>query len=1173
MHMRTSWLHSARARFVATVSVVFALVALGGVTAAPAIADVNVHIIVQDAQSGTPLANQSLTFGPTGGAHYGVTTDVSGGFGFGGVGWGDGSYSLVNPNPGIYVDPAPLILDSSVTVTTVSLQRFKVTGSIPADAANGLTTVSIEQNTGSWVAVGSATVNSASGDFEISLPNGAADYRLRFSPSSSTNYVETVSNSFTVGGSVAVFGLGAVTLESARVISGSVFRANGVTPVVGATAYASTGGVDAASAVTDVDGKYRILLPPTDATYTVRVTATGFENQEWNVVTPGSDMVAVNGTAGYVRSGIDFALVGVPVTVSGRVLNYYSLDEQPVIQLYSGGSSPTLVAETGMDLDTGAYSFDNIPAGDYYIKVVPAKFDEYLDTMLGAGNYTEWAKSAAAEAAFASAHAFTVDPTVPSSATGHDVILTDASILIGYLFYSGDGIPGCVLVKNVSDSTISFCAPTDAAGMWFAHVPVGGTYKLQARPDGDTYTSQWWWNTYSESTATPLGPVTRDLFGSYTFYVSKAPATLNVSAVDGSSTDPITVYLYINTGSDWRQVAQADTDPANGDTEVSFTESFAHGTPTGLDDGDYRVRFQRADGTWLAATSFTSGVYPDAVPGTAPACFIDYADLTSGPPTAIAATFTAASASQGCGPQVYSYGEVTGSVVSSSTFGSIDIANHVVTLTSNGTSRTATTASDGSFSFSYVPNGSYEIEVSSPTHTPGGHEYTYTETGRALGNGDVDLGPLVATRLGNAFGQISNWNSATMSGTATLYAEDDCGCWTPTSLTVNIAADGSFEVPGIDVDGAYGVMVEFASTYAPVFIGGGYPTPTDPFTGTAEQDYNVGSVAVDLVAYVTISGRVMFGDQPIAHGGVIAFPDGRVDTTAFDATTDADGYYVLEVAPNANYEVLAIDGFLQLQLQTYNGHNYPLSYFFDSDVMDFDPLEVGASGVADINFALVAADEVTFDIYTSASDNSDLVDVDVHLYQKLAGAWQQIATFASDQDAEAYVEWLGDGDYRLGFSKDGAWLAMSYRYSDLGYPYADDVETEADLSPAQCFYDLTDVKHGTYVYAEVKLVAAPVGSECGAAAPVNVPTPKTTAKHHKPAGPAAAVALTEEPTSTPTPSPTPSATATDEPSDATGVDTPDAASAPDFTWLFWSAGILALLVLAGGAVFMVRRRP
>ncbi len=1185
--MRTTWLTSARARFIATAATVFALVALGGVTAAPASADVNIYIIVQDGDTGAALANQSLQFGPTGNA-YGVTTDVSGGFGWGGPGWSDGSYSLINPNPGLYVNPAPLILDGSITHATISLVRFAVTGSIPAAAGSGLTSVTIEQNSGGWSAVGTATVTSATGAFSITMPNGAAEYRLRFTPSSSTDYLETVSAPFTFSASVGVIGLGALSLVQAPVIRGTVLTQSGGAPLAGATVYASLAGADVASATTDGSGAYRIALPVGDAAYTVRAEAVGFASQTWNVNTVGADTVAVNATAGYWRSGVDFSLVGLPVTISGTIFYYHLLSEMPQVSLYSAGPTPTLVAQATI-VPSGIatpYSFPAVPAGDYFVKVVPAEVDPFFDTLLGDSGYTEWSRDASADTAFSASHGFSVSATVPSSAAGHDLYLTDvdATFLSGNFLAPGSDAPvqGCVQVTDVNDPAMTVCAPTNSQGAYSARVPTGQSYTLHAIPSSNRYSSQWWWNTQDAAQALAVGPTTRGVYGSYSFYIGLAPATINVDAADVAATDPITVYVYYRSlgSSNWSPLTSAVTDPVNGSTALSFLQDFYSGAQTGLTDGEYRLRFQDVNGTWLAATTYESGIEPTGSTTAGPACFVDVTPVADGAPHFVHATFDSAAQTTSCAAQQYEYGAVDGTVVASPSFLSVPVAGHVVTVVDedSGTSRSNTTGTDGSFSFTSVPNATYTVQVEPTSHVAGSHEYGYLATGLALGNGDIDLGPLVATRYGNVTGTITNWAAAGTTGTVTVYTKEACGCWTPGPLSVAIAADGSFEVPGVDVDGEYGVRVDFDSDYAPVFLGGGFPEPTDPFTGTAEQDYALPAYDVDLIEYVSLSGRVTFEGRPVDDGLILVIPDGDDGTNAFPASTDNDGYYEAQVVPTTDYRVIVLALYSDVKLQGYGGYNYPRDYLADIDDLndiDSDLVEVGAGDVDEINFALEAIDEVIFDLevsqWSSATPHyTDYTDVDVHLFAKVAGEWQQVETFTSDEDALAYTELLVGGEFRLEFSKDGVALAVHDVYSEVYYPYTDYVEGEAAYSPAACFLDVGNLTHGNYYYGEVSLVPAPVGSECGEPAPV-LPPSSFPVKKPKPGAAAAVTDVQTAPTSTPTPTPT--AEPSDTPDDESAADEPGATSAPDLTWAFWVAGVLVLFVLAGGAVYFVRRRP
>ena len=132
-------------------------------------------------------------------------------------------------------------------------------------------------------------------------------------------------------------------------------------------------------------------------------------------------------------------------------------------------------------------------------------------------------------------------------------------------------------------------------------------------------------------------------------------------------------------------------------------------------------------------------------------------------------------------------------------------------------------------------------------------------------------------------------------------------------------------------------------------------------------------------------------------------------------------------------------------------------------------------------------------------------------------------------------------------------------------------------TPAICFIDVDPVvAESVYqLFARVDLTTA--NGSCAAEPPVYVPVPPgaggpgphVTVISHTPT--TVEPVTEEEPASTPTstPTPEPSASPTDEPDD---VVAPPTTTAPDLTWLFWLCGFLALLILAGGAVYIFRRR-
>jgi hypothetical protein len=122
---RTPFLSSARARFAATAATVFALVALGGVTAAPAYAYGNLTLTVIDDSTGAPYGDAEFTLTPVGGG-FDINSDT----------YPDGTRSFGTMNEGDYYfnpdDPAYVKANALVSIfsggnhITVHVDKFKV---------------------------------------------------------------------------------------------------------------------------------------------------------------------------------------------------------------------------------------------------------------------------------------------------------------------------------------------------------------------------------------------------------------------------------------------------------------------------------------------------------------------------------------------------------------------------------------------------------------------------------------------------------------------------------------------------------------------------------------------------------------------------------------------------------------------------------------------------------------------------------------------------------------------------------------------------------------------------------------------------------------------------------------------------------------------------------------
>jgi len=250
-------------------------------------------------------------------------------------------------------------------------------------------------------------------------------------------------------------------------------------------------------------------------------------------------------------------------------------------------------------------------------------------------------------------------------------------MLRGYFTSFGQRIDGCVYLTEVSAPASTICAQGNSSGYWTVRLPIGGTYSLHAVDTLGAYAEQWWEGASTEARATPVGPVTGGYFGEFNFSPQQSPAKLYGYVSDANpGADPITVHLYVNRNGDWYE---ADEQVATAG-EVLFWENINGDAVIGLVRGDYRMRFADSSGNWLAATSFATGLLPDAgTPGTAPACFIDFQDVQMGRASFIQASFDSSQTSD-CGPQPLNFGDISGHVVSSSDFGNADVAYHDVVL-------------------------------------------------------------------------------------------------------------------------------------------------------------------------------------------------------------------------------------------------------------------------------------------------------------------------------------------------------------------------------------------------------------------------------------------------------------------------------------------------------------
>jgi hypothetical protein len=1207
--MRTPLLRSARARFAATVATVFALVALGGVAATPAVAaPVTVTITVVDNAQGGLLPNRSLTlesldgltslsYTTNGSAEFVATVE-------------EGDYRIV-PG-GQYVPSAYFTLSSAQAAMSVGVTKPTLTGSIAAAAGSGHTSVVVEiqgffpSGNAYWAEVSNFVVTDPGGSFAHLLQTGTGTYRLTFRPDASVPYFEASTGAITVDGTVATVSTGTTILPRSGSVWGSVTGTPGGAAIAGATVTASSGGATVATATTAADGSYLLKLAASAATVTVSASAVGYDPQTYPtpvslssgnnyivssialalprqpadlignltqygggqqpfpadiylyrfdtasnayLATPygtesdsadftftdlpdgayrlafrdsdtdqiltwrirdrdGSPVYAYG--AGYgecsidimIGTGGDVILPDIEVTqeampgycasppysspsdktVTGTVLNTESLSPTVYAKLYQVvGGAANLVDITAVNATTGDYSLGGVREnGDYFIQFVPNTGSSYLPTLLGDGGVAVWAEDAATFDDFAANSTFEIDVNNAVSLSDHDVTLVQGALITGtMLTLFGDAIHGQVTFTNVSDpsETLTVLGNGDGWGSWRAVLPVGGTYIMRAVPLTGDYAAEYWNDTVTLADADPIGPLTPGDNGSYEFRLAASPASLRANVSDAADTDPITVHLYLQDSYGlWQPTAEVDSTLSGA--------YFAN-----LDEGDYRLRFER-DGEWLSAIDYSTGtVASPGVRQAGPTCFVDFADVTAGSPSVVTASFDSAAQTAVCAAEPPTSGDVTGRVVSSVATGSETVAGVQVLLQDgmNWRSFSAITNAQGEFTIEDVPNGTYGTLVL-PTmtgHVDGTHEYLYVAEETFAGG--RDLGDVIPTRFGNVSGQIENWDNDTMAGAiAVVYAYVDCACgssWEPVGIPVEIGSTGFFEAPGITEDAEYATFIDFDGVYIDTFIEGGRVTPTSSFEGQAELDYEYpAGTNVPLDPMISITGTVVFGSTPV-EGAEIYAEDALDPSVYFYAETDEHGNYEVLVDPDADYLVSA--WFDPLQVQYYEGYNY------DSDfggAYTGTVLEVDSDAIEEIDFSLIASRYDQFVVRTSTGDpqpgpTADLNGVDVHLYQYVIDGWEEVDTETSYPTA--FLDSADGGDYRLRFSKNGEWLRVEQAAYESALPpgsYEDYAEVDA------CYIDFSDLPHGSSLLVDAVLDPDGSASGCG---------PEVTAEHYE----------------------------------------------------------------------------
>lgn len=859
---------------------------------------------------------------------------------------------------------------------------------------------------------------------------------------------------------------------------------------------------------------------------------------------------------------------GLGGTLSGSVYNHHSSMGDLTAELATIADPHSVIDAVPVRAD-GSYVLQGVTAdADYFVTIRTEDDVEWFDTFLGdviAASLDDLSGVTA------------ISLTAGSSVSGTHVTLVPATVFTGTVTSGGTPLANqCVIAIDEADST-TWCDSTDPDGVFHIKAPVGRSYTLEASG----------WGYESRAYADPSDPdetmvwssTPRTTFSGLDFDLTPwSPSIYGTVFSDVGFSDPVddvTVHLYARIGSGWGEVASHSPAASFSDGYYEFHADDVFPDDGVLPAGDYRLRFEAADGSWLPVSQYSDlGVTYTL---STDSCFVDVTSLVAGPPREISVALNSASAVS-CGDEpAAADGDVTGILVESDARGNAPIEGQPVELRDDDgdTVATATTNALGEYTFADVPSGRYTIAVPTRAHVAGEHSYVEESFDDILVAGGAAVPALELVRYGNITGTINGWvpTSAPTRVVALRYDSSD-GEWHESSgIEVEIAADGTFEAPGIDIDEYYTLYFDGPddSPYLDAFYRG---TPSDAlgsdFQGSAEQDYALGAFDLETAEYITGTVTTATG-TPIAGATVTALS--LVFYDVYTAVSAADGTYSIKVQGDSSvipfnvYEVSAeAAGYIDQWYLNDNG----------GCGCNIVPVIVGTMSPmpwSDIDFALFPTGTIIFDTYDGYFDDAattyeEYEGVTTHVYKKVTGGWQEVTSVTSDVYGHAVAGASGAGDYRVRFSEGSRWLKVDEFARDGGSFAAPDGD--------RCFVDLAGLQMSDHVELEFELDEQTAAGVC-AGEPAIIPA-TTPTKGSKPfiarvlagttVAPTPSASPSASPSAAPSPEPEPSASATAEPE----IDQEETAAQPDLGWVWVLIAIVLALLLAGGAVVILRRR-
>jgi hypothetical protein len=792
--------------------------------------------------------------------------------------WGDGSATQAGATVVTVTSGGSLTGENA---TLVPLTTGGISGTVTSTSNVGVGNVCAEVFAAGTSNFVSSTPTASDGWYSvINLPAGSYDVEFASCKSLSPYQVQWYSGVTTQGASTAVTvlsgrtttGINATLTPTTGSISGTVTDASsnplGYVCVVAFAHGSQTLVAEATSNPTT--GAYTLAGLPVGS-YDIEFSgnycgAYGYATQWYNGVASQTSATGVPVTLNGATTGINAKLASTVGTISGTVLNGTAEGVSDVCVSANQGSNQVTSTLTGTD---GTYSLENLAPGTYTVEfvygcgsasTVPVQWYEGVTT-----------QATATSVAVTAGHTTSGIGATLTGAPGNPLggisgTVTDASSQpIAGICVEANG-PGGALDEATTQSDGTYAITGLGAGAYTVSFSGGCGSTLN-------YLEQWYADATTQATATPVTVLASTA-------VPGVNATLQQAGViAGTVTDTTTFPI----------AGICVTAYSGGQSANAVTATDGTYTISGLNPGSYKVSFSAGCGsvasyqpTWFGGAATESASTSVTVTGGATTPAIGASLASSSSTATISGTVKDTTSAAVSGFCVYAYA------------GASDVTSTI-------------TASDGTYSFTGLAPGIYDIEFTSGCGDPGvdvgqwyqGAAMQSAATPVTAGGGATVTGINATLQItGTISGTVKDSTSAPISGICVdAYS---AGTYVDGTFT---AGDGTYSIPGLT-----------PGTYTVDFSAGCGTT-----TSYLEQWYNGASTASSATPMVVASGGAATAiNATMSTGGSISgtvkdstsAPISGICADAFEGysyvasgVTQSNGTYTITGLPAGTYTV------------------------------------------------------------------------------------------------------------------------------------------------------------------------------------------------------------------------------------------------------------------------------